>query len=229
MRKVAPIVFLTILLLACNRNPDETKLHQDATPLSASSETTSDRNATSQAVTGPAVVLNGFSLGMDIRDVPATMMMLLADRGLSGFGFTGDIQLSNGGHCILMYTKAFMAAIEARARDRFGAARAPAKIDEEIQLSCVNSDGVMSAHSGADGKVDRIQFNDARNLFGSKDETPEAFSHRLVDEYHVPPMQPDEDRTTWLAVDGQGRSFSLHTRSPLGVPMLQLVLSRTGS
>ncbi len=173
--------------------------------------------------------VRGFSLGMDIQGVPDVMISLLADQHLSGFGFTGVIGLDNKDQCVLMYTKPFLQALEERARDRNGAARAQVMVDQEMLSACENSDGVMTVHAGPDGRVSRIQFNDARDLFSAQDMSPAEFADHLAAEMQIPSLKPDNANSTWNYSSPQGTNISIETKNPLGISLLRVILSRSES
>ncbi len=173
------------------------------------------------------VQVKGFSLGMDIQGVPDAMMTLLADQQLSGFGFTGVLRLDNGDQCVLMYTKPFMQALEQRARDRYGAARAEGMVDQGILTACENSDGVMTARAGPDGRASRIQFNDVKDLFNTQDKSPADFATDLAAGIHIAQLKPNETQTTWNYAGLDGTNILVETKNALGISMLRVVLSRS--
>ena len=165
-------------------------------------------------------------IGMDIQSVPNAMMAILAERQLADFGFTDVIKAGDGTQCVLMYTKSFLRAIEARAHDRYGEARAQGKVDEELSTSCINSDGVLTAKSGADNKVSRIEFNDVKDVFNAKGLPPAEFVKKLSGEYHIPEMKPNETQTAWSTTTPDGTKVEVDAKEVLGIPMVRLYMSK---
>jgi len=170
--------------------------------------------------------IKGFQIGMDIQSVPNVMMTLLAERELAGFGFTDVIRLGDGSQCVLMYTKPFLRAKESRMRDRYGEAKAQAKVDEELVTSCINSDGVLAAKAGADSKVIRIEFNDVKDLFNAKGMAPADFVKNLSKENHLPDMKPNDTQTVWSAISPDGTKVEVDAKEVLGIPMVRLYMSK---
>lgn len=228
MRTKLLCVTCSVVLLACGKTGSGGSSQQTGSfaDQPAASQT-SITSGTAQPAKMDAVQIRGFYLGMDIQSVPDAMMAILADQQLSGFGFTGVIRQGNGAQCVLMYTKPFMAALEARARDRYGVARAQGKVDEVVLTSCENSDGVMTVHAGADGKVTRVQFNDVRNLFNTQGASPAEFARHLAVEIHLPELKPDETQTAWNYTSPQGTNIAVETKNALGISMLRLIMSRS--
>lgn len=228
MRTKLLCITCSIVLLACGKTGGGGASQQTGSLVvqPAASQPAISSSAMQTARTD-AVQIAGFYPGMDIQGVPDIMMSILADQQLPGFGFTGVIRLGNGEQCVLMYTKSFMDALEARARDRYGIARAQAKVDEEVLTSCENSDGVMTAQAGADGKVTRIQFNDVRNLFNVQGASLADFARHLAAEAHIPELKPNENQTAWNYTSPQGTNITLETKNALGISMLRLVMSRS--
>jgi hypothetical protein len=220
-------VTCSIVLLACGKTGGGGSSQQTGSfVVQPASSQTSITSGTAQPAQMDAMQIKGFYLGMDIQSVPDAMMAVLADQQLSGFGFTGAISQGNGAQCVLMYTKPFMNALEQRARDRYGVARAQGKVDEEVLASCENSDGVMTVHAGADGKVTRIQFNDVRNLFNTQGASPAEFVHHLAAEIHIPEFKPDDSQVAWNYTSPQGTNITVETKNALGISMLRLIMSR---
>ena len=173
-----------------------------------------------------ALQIKGLFIGMDIQSVPSAMMAILAEQGLADFGFTEVIKAGDGTQCVLMYGKSFLRAIEARMHDRYDAARAQGKVDEELRTSCINSDGVLTVKSGADNKVSRIEFNDVKDLFNAKGVAPAEFVKILVKEYHIPELKPDAAQTSWSYISAEGVKVEALTKEILGIPMLRLNMSK---
>ena len=228
MRTRLLCVACSVVLLACGKTESSGSSQQtDSVVVQPTAMQASISKRPEQPAKKDTLQVKGLSLGMDIQSVPDDMMTILADRQLSGFGFTGVIRQSNGAQCVLMYTKPFMQALEARARDRYGVARAQGKVDEEVLSACENSDGVLTAHAGADGKVIRIQFNDVKHLFDIQSASPAEFSRHLADDMHTPAWQPNATRTAWNYTSPQGANIVVETKDALGISMLRLVMSRT--
>lgn len=170
--------------------------------------------------------IKGLYLGMDIRDVPGSMVSILAERVLSDFGFTDVIRITDGKGCVLMYSKSFLRAIEGRMQERYGAATAASKVDGELATSCVNSDGVLAVHAGADNRVYRIEFNDVKDLFGTQGGAPAGFAKALSQEFGLPELKPNTDNTVWRYVDAEGSRVEVTAREMLGIPMLRVSMSK---
>jgi hypothetical protein len=170
--------------------------------------------------------INGFYLGMDIHDVPNAMMAMLAERELYDFGFT-DVLGNGGAQCVLMYTKTYMQAMEARMHDRYGEAQVPGMLDEEIRHSCAESKGVMSVHAMADGRVHRIEFNDVKNLFGAKDLGGAGIAKKVADEFKLP-LQLAEGQESWTYTSPDGTLLELASNNVMGIPLVRLHMSQTG-
>jgi len=170
--------------------------------------------------------INGLYIGMDIQSVPNAMMAIMAERGLADFGFTDVIKTGDGKQCVLMYTKSFLRAIDARMHDRYGEARASGKVDDELLTSCINSDGVLTAMSGTDNRVNRIVFNDIRDVFNAKGLSPAEFVKKLSGEYHIPEMKPNETQTVWSTTSPDGTKIEVDAKEVLGIPMVRLYMSK---
>ncbi len=110
--------------------------------------------------------------------------------------------------------------------ERYGEARAAGKVDEEILTSCINSDGVLTAKSGADSKVSRIEFNDVKDIFNAKDLSPAEFVKSLSREYHIPEMKPNETQTSWSYTSPDGTKIEVDAKEVLGIPMMRLYMSK---
>jgi len=211
----------SVVLLACGKT-------EQVPPAPAAPQTITPQAPASapQAAKSDALKIKDLYIGMDIQSVPNAMMAILAERELSDFSFTDVIKAGDGSQCVLMYTKSFLRAIEARMHDKYSAARAPGKVDEEILTSCINSDGVLTAKSGAYDKVSRIEFNDVKDIFNTKDLSPAEFAKSLSREYHLPEMKPNETQTAWSAIGPDGTKVEVIAKEVLGIPMLRLYMSK---
>jgi hypothetical protein len=221
MKSSIPAAIAIALLTACGPSAQ-----QNAATPAASPANPAALPARNNAAKTDTPKINGFYIGMDINDAPSAMMTLLADHQLSGFGFTDAIHAGDGTQCVLMYTKDFLHAIEARMRDRYGEARGAAKVNEELLTSCLNSDGILSVIAGADGLVKRIEFNDVRDLFDAKDLPPAAFVQKLATQYPLPGMKPNELQNVWSYVSPDGVRVEVDAKEVLGIPMARLYMSR---
>lgn len=168
------------------------------------------------------VKIKGLYLGMDIANVPNAMMEILAEQQLSDFSFTDPMLAEDGTQCVLMYTKPFLRAIESRMKERYGAARAQAKVNDEIMTSCLNSDGVMAVRSDKGNKVIRVEFNDARDIFNETELSPADFAKKLSVDFHIPEMKADESKTSWSYTGADGGRVVLELKEVLGISMLKL-------
>jgi len=211
----------SVVLLACGKTEQS-----NPAPAVTQANTLQTTASPPQAEKSDALKIKGLYIGMDMQSVPNAMMEILAERELSDFSFTDVIRLSDGSQCVLMYTKAFLRAIDARMHERYGEARAPGKVDEEISTSCINSDGVLTAKSGADGKVSRIEFNDVKDIFNAKDVSPAEFAKSLSKEYHIPEMKPNETQTEWIYTSPDGNKIEVDAKETLGIPMMRLYMSK---
>ena len=211
----------SVILLACGK-PEQSK-PIPSTPQSSSPQTPA---SAIQPARTDALKIKGFYIGMNIQSVPNAMMAIMAEQQLPDFGFTDVIKTGDGTQCVLMYTKAFLRAIDARMRDRYGEARGPGKVDEELSTSCLHSDGVMSAQSGADNQVSRIEFNDVKDLFNPNNLPPAEFVKSLSKEYHLPEMKANETQTAWSSITPDGTKIEVDAKEVLGIPMLRLYLSK---
>lgn len=214
-------VICCVTLLACGKS--EQGNPAPATIPSASRNVSAD---TSHMAKSAPLKIRDLYIGMDIQGVPNAMMAILAEQELSDFSFTDVIPVSDGTQCVLMYTKPFLRTIENRMHERYGEARAQAKVDEEILTSCINSDGVMMVKSGADGKVSRIEFNDVKDIFNATDLAPADFVRKLSSEYHIPEMKPNEAQTSWSYTSPDGTSVVVDAKEVLGIPMMRLYMSK---
>lgn len=211
----------SVVLLACGKTEQNSLV-----PAVTQPNTLQIQTSAPQATKAGALKIKDLYIGMDIQSVPNAMMAILAERELSDFSFTDVIKLSDGSQCVLMYTKSFLRAIDARMHDRYGAARAPGKVDEEILTSCINSDGVLTVKSGADNTVSRIEFNDVKDIFNTKDLSPADLVKSLANEYHIPEMKPNETQTAWSYTSPDGSKVELEAKNVLGIPMVRLYMSK---
>lgn len=178
------------------------------------------------AARADALKIQGFYVGMDIRSVPDAMMELLAEHGLTHFGFTDVIRYSSGEQCVLLYDKQFLHAIESRMTERYDQRRAQQKIEEELQKSCYASDGVLIVKAGANGAVSRVEFNNAGELFeGKKKVAPEEIVKKLLKDYDIPAMKPNEAHNGWRYVSPDGTQLDVKVKDVFGIPVTRLVMS----
>lgn len=205
----------SVVLLACGKS--EQGSSAPATQAIASAP---------QATKPDTLKIKGLSVGMDIQGVPNAMMDILAERQLSDFGFTDVIQLGEGIQCVLMYSKSFLRAIDSRMHERYDEVRASGKVDEELSTACTHSDGVLTAQSGADGRVARIVFNDVSDIFDAKGVAPAEFAKKLSGEYRIPELKPNESQTVWSATSPDGTRVELDAKEVLGIPMMRLYMSK---
>lgn len=182
--------------------------------------------STPQAAKTAPLKIKDLYIGMEMQSVPNAMMAILAEQQLADFSFTDPMQTGDGSQCALMYTKPFLHAIDARMHERYGEARAQAKIDEEILTSCVNSDGVLMVKSDAENRVRRIEFNDVKDIFDAAGLSPADFVKKLSSEYHIPEMKPNEARTLWSYTSPDGSSVVVDAKEVLGIPMIRLYVSK---
>ncbi len=211
----------SLVLLACG------KTEQSRSTLAANQTVTTNTSISApQATKLDALKIKSLYIGMDIQSVPNAMMAILAEQQLSDFGFTDVIKAGDGTQCVLMYTKSFLQAIDARMHERYGEARAPGKTDEELATSCINSDGVLTAKSGPDNKVARIEFNDVKDMFNAKDLSPSEFVKRLSKEYHILELKPNEAQTAWSFISPDGTKVEVDAKEVLGIPMVRLYMSK---
>jgi len=211
----------SVVLLACGKT-------EQSNPAPAATQTNTPQTPVSapQAAKSETLKIKDLYISMDIQSVPNAMMEILADRELSDFGFTEVIRASDGTQCVLMYTKSFLRAIDARMHERYGEARAPGKVDEEILTSCINSDGVLTAKAGANNKVSSIEFNDIKDIFNAKDLSPAEFVKSLSREYRFPEMKPNEAQTVWSYISPDGTKVEVNAKEVLGIPMIRLNMSK---
>ena len=210
----------SMALLACG-NPE-----QNGSPALPRAKTSNTNVVTPQAEKLSILKIKNLYVGMDIQNVPSAMMEILADRQLSDFGFTEVISTGDGKQCVLMYSKSFLQAIEARMHDRYGEARAPGKVDAEILTSCINSDGVLTAKAGADNKVNLIEFNDIKDIFNAKDLSATGFARNLSREYRIPELKPNDTQTAWNYLSPDGTKVEVNAKEILGIPMVRLYMSK---
>lgn len=204
------------LLAACGKN-------EPATPPAA---TQARPQLAAPAARADALKIKGFYLGMDIHSVPDTMIDLLAGEGLDGYGFTDVIRYSNGEQCVLLYDKGFLRAIEARMTERYDVRRAKIKTEEELQSSCYASDGVLAVKAGADGAVNSVEFNNAGELFEAKKKVPpEEIVRKLVKEYRIPAMKPNDEHNGWRYVSRDGTQLEVRVKQLFGIPVTRVVMS----
>lgn len=207
-----------VLLAACGGNEP-----------SAPAPTAAKPQAVAAAPRADALKIKNFYIGMDIHSVPDAMVDLLAEQGLDNYGFTDVIRYSNGEQCVLLYDKQFLRVIEARMIERYDQRRAKEKTEEELQNSCYASDGVLVVKSGADGAVSSVEFNNAGELFESKKKVPpEEIVKKLLDEYHIPSMKPNDEHNGWRYVAPDGTQLDVLVRQVFGIPVTRLVMSRAG-
>jgi len=210
-----------VILMACG------KAGQSSPAPAATPANTLQTPASSPLIaTHEALKIKDIYIGMDIQSVPNAMMTILADQQLSDFGFTDVIRTGDGTQCVLMYTKSFLRAIDARMHERYGVARASGKLDEELLSSCINSDGVLTAKSGIDNKVTSIQFNDVKDIFNANNLSPAEFVNKLSKEFHIPEMKPNETQTAWTYISPDGSRIEVDAKEILGIPMIRLHMSK---
>lgn len=176
-----------------------------------------------------ALKIKDFYIGMNIHDVADAMIDLLAEHELTGYGFTEVIRYSSGEQCQLLYDKRFLEAIESRMHERYTAQIARAKIEDALQSACYNSDGVVVVKAGPDARVDSIEFNNVADFFDAKDMKPAEFAKKLVNDYHLPAMQPNADHNGWQYDAPDGTRLQVLVREVFGIPVTRLVMSRTGN
>jgi hypothetical protein len=211
----------SVVLFACSKTEQP-----GPAPVAIQISTLQTPASAPQAARQDAIKVKDFYVGMDIQSVPNAMMTILADQQLSDFSFTDVIMAGDGSQCVLMYTKSFLRAIDARMHDRYGEARAQGKVDAELLTSCINSDGVLTAKSGADNKVSRIEFNDVKDTFNAKGLSPAEFVKNLSREYHIPEMKPNEAQTVWTYSSPDGTKVEVDAKEVLGIPMVRLYMSK---
>jgi hypothetical protein len=221
MKTKLPCVLCAAALMACGKAGTGGSAPPSAAPANQAA-------APQPSARADALKIRGFYLGMDMRGVPDAMMEMLAEQQLSDFGFTDRIAIGDGAECVLMYTKTYMQAMEARMRDRYGEARAPGIMDEELRNSCADSSGVMTVQSGADGRVRKIAFNDVKNLFGAQDLPPAEIARKLAGELNLPGLKPNAAQTSWTYTGPDGTLVELAAGEMMGIPMVRLYLSRAG-
>jgi len=215
-----------VALLACGKNePVISSASQPGVVHSNQSASASPASAAS-AVRTDALKIKGLYIGMDISGAPDAIIDMMAEQKLSDFGFTQVLPVANGGKCVLMYSKDFLRRIEGRLHDIYEAQRARAKVEEEIALSCISSDGVLAIKSGADNKVSSIEFNDVRDIFGAKDLTPASFARKLASDYPIPEMKTNEAHSAWSHVTQDGTRVEVSAKEILGIPIVRLSMSR---
>ncbi|MBI1175477.1 MAG: hypothetical protein GC139_09470 [Sideroxydans sp.] len=219
MRTKLIIAASAVLLAACGKS-------EPPAPAAANAPASQPLTAPGKVTPGTALKIKGFYIGMDIHDVPDTMMDLLGNQGLDGYGFTDVIRYSNGEHCVLLYDKQFLGAIEARMTERYDAQRAKGKVEDELQSSCYASDGVLVVKAGADGRVRSIEFNNAGELFDARKMQPDEFAKKLVGEYRIPALKPNDDHSGWRYVAPDGTRLEILVKQVFGIPVTRLVMSR---
>ena len=210
-----------LFLLACGKSEKANAPSAITPPITPQTPVSSP-----QAGKSPSLKIKDLYIGMDIQNVPNALVAILAEQQLSDFGFTEVIRVADGSQCVLMYSKSFLRAIDARMHDRYGEARAPGKVDEELMTSCIHSDGVLTTKSGPDNKVSRIEFNDVKDIFNAKDLSPAEFVKKLSTEYHIPEMKPNETKTVWSYTDPDGTKIEVDAKEVLGIPMVRLYMSK---
>ncbi len=181
------------------------------------------------AIPTGALKIKGLYIGMDIQTVPDALVDMLSQQRLDGFGFTDVIKYSSGEQCVLLYDKQFLRAIEARMHERYDAGRARAKIDDQLQASCYASDGVVVVKSGADGAVNRVEFNAVGDLFDAKNLQPSEFTKRVVNEYHIPAMKPNGEHSGWTYDSPDGTRLEIVVKKVFGAAVTRLYMSKAGA
>lgn len=207
------------LLAACGKN--------EPVPVAAVAVPAKPQLAVAAQPESGALKIKGFYIGMDIHSVPDAMIDLLAEQGLANYGFTDVIRYSNGEHCVLLYDKQFLGAIESRMNERYEAQIAKGKIENELQSSCYASDGVLVVKAGADGRVGSIEFNNAGELFDARQLPPAEFARKLANEYRIPAMKPNDEHTGWSYVGPDGTRLDVLVRKVFGIPVTRLVMRKS--
>jgi hypothetical protein len=183
--------------------------------------------AKSQTFVPSSLKVAGFYVGMDVNDVPSTMLEMLSERGLSNFGFTDVIRYSSGEHCVLLYDKGFLSAIESRMQERYDVVRAKGKIEDELEASCYASDGVLVVKAGTTGRVNSIEFNNVGKLLEDGKLAPEEFARKLASEQQIPGLTPNDERTGWSYTSPDGARLEIRVRQVFGIPVTRLVMTRS--
>ena len=212
MKKCIIVVLCSVVLAACGGQ-------EPAAPA---------ESAKVQIFAPSSLKVAGFFVGMDVNDVPSTMLEMLSERGLSNFGFTDVIRYSSGEQCVLLYDKAFLRAIESRMKERYDAARAMGKIEDELEASCYASDGVLVVKAGAAGRVSSIEFNNAGKLLEEGRLDPEEFARKLASEQRIPMLTPNSERTGWSYVSPDGARLEIRVKQVFGIPVTRLVMTHAG-
>jgi hypothetical protein len=219
-----------LLLTACDNKPT-----QQSTP----TNTPDASNAPHAAINVAQVLadtaarqnaqlhIKGFSLGMDIHDVPAAMMDMLAEQGLADYGFTAAIKTGGGSQCVLLYTKSYLAAIQARMEDRYGKAVAQGKTDGELLTACLHSDGVMTVKADAGRDVSSIEFSNVKDLFDAPNLTAAQFAAKLGQELQIAgELKPNTAQTVWIYRSPAGEQLEISSEDVLGIPRIWLRVSK---
>ncbi|MBI3902841.1 MAG: hypothetical protein HY306_07880 [Nitrosomonadales bacterium] len=229
MRTKLLCAFFSILLIACGKSePPSSPPAGDARPTSGINVSKVLAQAQVPQSSGPGdLKIKGLFLGMDIHEVPDAMVSMLAEQQLSGFGFTDPIKTGGGTQCLLLYTKPFLAAIEARMRDRYSEGVARGKVNGELLTSCINSDGVLVVKTNAGKEVSSIEFNDVKEIFNAKGVAPAEFARNLSRDFHLPELKPNAAQTVWTYISPQGDKLEVSSSEVLGIPMVKLSLSKT--
>ena len=209
------VVCCALLLAACGKDaPHTPPSHAAAKPAVAARAGTS------------ALTVKEFHLGMNINEVPDAMIDLLAEHGLSDYGFTQVMRYSNGEQCVLLYDKGFLGPIESRMHRRYTTQVAASKIQEALQSACYNSDGVVVVRAGPDGRVNRVAFNHVDEFFDARDMKPAQFAQKIAHDYHLPPLQPNADGSGWSDDTPDGTRLQVLVKQVFGIPVTRLVMGR---
>lgn len=230
--KTKPLCLASLALLAaCGKQAQESASAPavPVQPINVAKVLAENAAAPQTARQDAQLKIEGLYLGMDIHDVPGEIVNMLAERQLPDYGFTGVIRTGGGSQCVLVYTKSFLSAIQARMEDRYGKAAAPGRTDDELLTACLHADGVMAVKADAGKEVSSIEFSNVKELFDARDLTAAEFAQKLGRELHLPGgLKPNATQTAWTYTSPEGDLLEISSKDVLGIPRVWLRVSKAG-
>lgn len=221
MRAKLFCVICSIMLVACGEKaPSKT-----ASPEMPATNPIS----TAQPSNPPAETLKikGLYIGMNIQDASSAMKSIITQQNLDRFEVM-DIRKADDKSCVLMMVKDLKGmifqnlnpSIEESERKAYAEKQLNAVLDTECSGGQTNASPALAVWAGADGKVNRIHFNNFEEVFDAKGLPVSEFMQKFVSAYSIPEMKPNDDNTGWIYVSPEGIKVEVHAAEIMGKTFL---------
>lgn len=207
IQKLFFTLIFTIILFGCGKNEPGNDAPSSALPNPSNAPT-------------DTIKVKGLFIGMNINHASSAMKKIISDQNLDKYEVI-DARKVNEDSCVLIVVKDLKNIIGGQGVDE---SRFNEILDRECsgQLNLLNQYAALAVLAGADGKVNRIYFNDLTDLFNAKGLPVSDFLQNFLNAYSIPEMKANENENaaSWTYVSPDGSKVEVVAVKMMGKSIL---------